>query len=99
MKISFWCEFLRLSAKLHDTGEIQAVFATDMDRIVASHDYAKRMNYNFRAVKLTALIDCSTVVVLYELFIATTTRLQGCLAASDAKHRQPADSDAAQRYD
>jgi IS5 family transposase len=64
LKMPVWRDFLRLSAKLHDTGEIQAIDATGMDRIAASQHYAKRTNYTFRAVKTTALIDCKTGAIL-----------------------------------
>ncbi len=55
---------LQLSAELHDTGEIQVIDATGMDRIAASQHYANRTNYTFRAVKTTALIDCKTGAIL-----------------------------------
>jgi IS5 family transposase len=64
LKMPLWRDFLRLSAKLHDTGEIQAIDATGMDRVAASQHYAKRTNYTFRAVKTTALIDCKTGAIL-----------------------------------
>ncbi|MDL0122139.1 IS5 family transposase [Halobacterium salinarum] len=64
LKMPLWRTFLRLSAELHDTGEIQAIDATGMDRIAASQHYAKRTNYTFRAVKTTALIDCETGAIL-----------------------------------
>jgi IS5 family transposase len=64
LKMPLWRDFLRLSAKLHDTGEIQAIDATGMDRIAASQHYAKRTNYTFKAVKTTALIDCKTGAIL-----------------------------------
>jgi IS5 family transposase len=64
LKMPLWREFLRLSAELHDTGEIQAIDATGMDRIAASQHYAKRTNYTFKAVKTTALIDCETGAIL-----------------------------------
>jgi len=44
LKMPLWRDFLRLSAQLHDTGEIQAIDATGMDRIAASQHYAKRTN-------------------------------------------------------
>ena len=59
-----WRVLLRLSADLHDFGEIQAVDATGMDRISASQHYANRTNYTFKAVKTTVLVDCSTGVIL-----------------------------------
>jgi len=53
-----------VGGSLHDTGEIQAIDATGMDRVAASQHYAKRTNYTFRAVKTTVLIDCETGVIL-----------------------------------
>jgi IS5 family transposase len=64
LKMPIWRRLLRVSAELHDTGEIQAIDATGMDRIAASQHYAKRTNYTFRAVKTTALIDCETGAIL-----------------------------------
>jgi hypothetical protein len=64
LKMPLWRDFLRLSSELHDTGESQAIDSTGMDRIAASQHYAKRTNYTFKAVKTTALIDCSTSVIL-----------------------------------
>jgi len=56
--MAVWRGLLEWSAKLHDTGESQAIDATGMDRIAASRSDAKRTNYTFRAVQSTALIDC-----------------------------------------
>ena len=64
LKMPIWRVLLRLSAELHDTGEIQAIDATGMDRISASQHYAKRTNYTFKAVKTTVLIDCVTGAIL-----------------------------------
>ena len=64
LKMPLWRDFLRLSAELHDTGEIQAIDATGMDRVAASQHYAKKTNYTFKAVKTTALIDCKTDPIL-----------------------------------
>ena len=64
LKMPIWRVLLRLSAELHELGEIQAIDATGMDRISASQHYAKRTNYTFKAVKTTALIDCETGVIL-----------------------------------
>lgn len=55
-----WRKLLELAAELHDVGEIQAIDATGMDRIAASHHYAKRTDYTFRAAKTTILVDCKT---------------------------------------
>lgn len=62
LKMPIWRNLLRLSAELHDTGDIQAIDATGLDRIAASHHYAKRMDYTFIAVKTTALVDCETSI-------------------------------------
>jgi IS5 family transposase len=64
LQMPLWREFLRLSAELHETGDIQAMDATGVDRIAASQHYAKRTNYTFKAVKTTVLIDCKTGVIL-----------------------------------
>jgi len=64
LKMPLWREFLQLSAELYDTGDIQAIDATGMDRVAASQHYAKRTNYTFKAVKSTALIDCKTGAIL-----------------------------------
>jgi len=64
LKMPVWRRFLQLSAEVHDTGEIQAIDATGMDRVAASQHYAKRTNYTFRAVKTTAWIDCKTGTIL-----------------------------------
>lgn len=40
LKMAAWRTLLRLSADLHDTGEVQAIDATGFDRHSASHHYA-----------------------------------------------------------
>lgn len=62
--MAVWRTLLRLSADLHDTGDVQAIDATGFDRHSASRHYANRTNYTFRSVKTTALINCETGVVL-----------------------------------
>jgi IS5 family transposase len=64
LKMPIWRTMLGLSADLHDLGEVQAIDATGMDRVAASQHYANRTKYTFRAVKTTALIDCSTGAIL-----------------------------------
>ena len=59
-----WRDLLQLSAQLNETGEIQAIAVTGMDRVAVSQHYANRTNYTLRAVKTIALIDCNTSVVL-----------------------------------
>lgn len=51
LEIRIWRDLQRLSAELHDTGEVQAIDATGMDRIAVNQHYAKRTNYTFEAVK------------------------------------------------
>ena len=55
---------LRLSAELQETGDVQAIDATGLDRVAASQNYANRTNYTLKSVKTTALIDCSTSPIL-----------------------------------
>jgi IS5 family transposase len=64
LKMSIWRRLLQLSAKLHETGDIQAIDATGFDRRAASRRYARRTNYTFRAVKTTILVDCKTSTIL-----------------------------------
>ena len=64
LKMDLWRTFLGLTIDLHELGEIQAIDATGVDRVAASHHYANRTNYTFRAVKTTLLVDCSTGVIL-----------------------------------
>lgn len=49
-KMRVWRVLLRLSAKLHDLGDVQAINTTSMGRIAASQHYAKRTNHTFEAV-------------------------------------------------
>lgn len=64
LKMAVWRTLLRLSADLHDTGDVQAIDATGFDRYSASRHYANRTDYTFRSVKATALVDCETSTVL-----------------------------------
>lgn len=64
LEMRIWRVLLRLSAQLHDTGEIQAIDATGFDRDAASRKYAKRTNYSFQALKVTVLVDCDTGTIL-----------------------------------
>lgn len=64
LKMAVWRTLLRLSADLHDTGEVQAIDATGFDRHSASRHYANQTDYTFRSVKTTALVDCETGAVL-----------------------------------
>ena len=64
LEMRIWRVLLRLSAELHNLGDVQAIDATGMDRIAASQHYAKRTNYTFEAVKTTLLSDCKTGAIL-----------------------------------
>lgn len=64
LKMAVWRTLLRLSADLHETGDVQAVDATGFDRRSASRHYANRTDYTFRSVKTTALVDRETSTVL-----------------------------------
>ena len=64
LKMGIWRTLLGLTLDLHELGEIQAIDASGVDRIGASHHYAKRTNYTFRAVKTTLLVDCKTGAIL-----------------------------------
>ena len=64
LEMRIWRVLLRLSAELHDLGDVRAIDATGMDRITASQHYAKRTNYTFEAVKTTLLSDCKPGAIL-----------------------------------
>jgi len=64
LEMRIWRVMLRLSAQLQETGDVQAIDATGLDRVAASQHYANRTDYTFRSVKTTALIDCSTSLIL-----------------------------------
>lgn len=64
LKMAVWRTLLRLSADLHEIGDVQAIDATGFDRHSASRHYANRTNYTFRSVKATALVDCETSTVI-----------------------------------
>ncbi len=64
LKMGIWRTLLRLSADLHNAGDVKAIDATGFDRHSASRHYANRTGYTFRSVKTTALVDCETSTVL-----------------------------------
>jgi IS5 family transposase len=64
LEMARWRVLLRLSADLHEPGDVQAIDATGFDRRQASRRYAKRTNYTFRAVKTTFLVDCGSSTIL-----------------------------------
>jgi hypothetical protein len=55
---------LNQSVELYELGDVQAIDAASVDRVQASQRYAKRTNYNFKAVKTTLLVDCTTSAIL-----------------------------------
>lgn len=63
-RVGVWRTLLRLSADLHDTGEVQAIDAIGFDRHSVSRHYASRTDYTFRSVKTTTLVDCETGAIL-----------------------------------
>lgn len=64
LEMRIWRVLLRLSAALHETGDVQAIDASGFDRNAASRRYAKRTNYTFKAVKTTFLVDCGSGAIL-----------------------------------
>ena len=60
--MGIWRTFLGLKSDLFELGETRHD-ATGVDRIDASHHYANRSNYTFRAVKTTILVDWSTCMI------------------------------------
>ena len=64
LKMRSWRVLLRLSAELHDTGEIQAIDSTSFAHRSSSYNYAKRVEDTFESVKITPLVDCKTGAIL-----------------------------------
>lgn len=64
LEMRIWRVLLRLSASLHEFGEVQAIDATGFQRHQASRHYVLRVGYNFDDIKTTALIDCASTAVL-----------------------------------
>jgi len=64
LKMAVWRALLRHSADLVQPGEVHAIDATGFDRQGASRHYANRTNYQFKAVKTTALVDCENSLIL-----------------------------------
>lgn len=59
-----WRVLLRLSADLHETGEVQAIDSTSIAQRSSSSIYVKYVNYTYESVKLTALVDCASGAIL-----------------------------------
>ncbi len=64
LKIRIWRVLLRVSASLHEFGEVQAIDATGFQRHKASRQYVIRVGYNFDDIKTTALVDCDSTAIL-----------------------------------
>lgn len=64
LEMRIWRVLLRLSASLHDTGEIQAIDSTSIAQRSSSYNYAKRVKDTYESVKLTALVDCASGAIL-----------------------------------
>jgi len=52
--------FLQQTTTVHKCGSIVALGGSGFDRGAASRRYATQINYRFRSVKVTLLVDCST---------------------------------------
>lgn len=64
LEMRIWRVLLRLSADLHDTGEIQAIDSTSIAQQSSSYNYSKRVRDTYESVKLTALVDCASGAIL-----------------------------------
>lgn len=64
LEMRIWRVLLRLSAALHETGEIQAIDSTSIAQRSSSYNYSKRVKNTYESVKLTALVDCSSGAIL-----------------------------------
>jgi len=64
LEMAVWRVLLRLSASLHDNGEVQAIDSTSLAQRSSSYNYAKRVPDTFESVKITALVDCDSGAVL-----------------------------------
>jgi hypothetical protein len=64
--MTVWRTLLRLSTDYHNTGDVQAIDATGFDRRSVSRHYANRIDYTFKSVKATALVDCDTRHPLFD---------------------------------
>jgi IS5 family transposase len=62
--MQWWRAILDRIVELYDFGDVQAIHATDVNRVQASQHCAKRTDYTFEAVKTTLLVDCETSAIL-----------------------------------
>jgi IS5 family transposase len=64
LEMAVWGVLLRLSAALHDNGEVQAIDSTSLAQRSSSYNYAKRVPDTFESVKITVLVDCDSGAVI-----------------------------------
>ena len=59
--MQIWRVLLRVSARLQDPGENQAIDSTGFERVAASHHYPNPTTYTFRSVKTTRSLTAKRV--------------------------------------
>jgi IS5 family transposase len=64
LEMRIWRALLRLSASVHDCGDVQAMDSTSLAQHKPSHNYAKRVEDTFESVKITLLVDCDSGAIL-----------------------------------
>jgi IS5 family transposase len=64
LTMALFRSLLQRPTTLHDLGSVAAIDASGFDRVTASHRYATQTDYQFRSLKTTLLVDCSTGVIL-----------------------------------
>lgn len=64
LEMRIWRILLRLSASLHESGDVQAIDSTSLAYRSSSHNYAKRVKDIFESVKITFLSDCESRAIL-----------------------------------
>ena len=64
LEMRIWRILLRLSASLHESGDVQAIDSTSLSYRSSSHNYAKRVKDTFESVKNTLLVDCESRAIL-----------------------------------
>lgn len=64
LEMALWHVLLRFSTDLHESGDVEAIDVTGLDRRAASHRYARRTNYSANVLKTAILVDCKTRAIL-----------------------------------
>lgn len=64
LEMRIWRVLLRLTARLHESGEVQVVDSTSLAQRTSSHNYAKRVEDTFESVKTTLLVDCDSGAII-----------------------------------